>query len=431
MESALSPTEQPDTTTGRRNEWLLVSFTGSTNVADAVTRVSLPLLTLRLTHSPIVVSGVAAVFSLPWLITALHIGVLVDRTNRRSLMVMAETARLISVLVVLGAVLGDAVSIPLIYAVALSLGVSEVVAMLSAASIVPAAVPRDRWQVANTRITAMEYLFNTFLGSPVGGLLVAAGFAFAWGVTGVLYLTGAILLSFLVGQFAPAPAGQRRAAHLEIKDGLRFLWSHKLLRTMAGMIAAIAGCWAAWYALIPVYAVGGPLGLNARQYGLLLACLGIGGVLGTILVGPINRLLGRRWAMFAVIIGSSLLVGVPALVPPAPGSAWAIGAAAFVAGAGGTLWTVNSRLITQSFVPDEMLGRFNAASRVLSWGMAPVAAAAGGALAQLVSYRAAFASFAVLCLLMIRPFLRVVTPGAIAEVDRPIRATAAPAASVD
>jgi MFS family permease len=261
----------------------------------------------------------------------------------------------------------------------------------------------------------------------VGGLLVAAGFAFAVGATGVLFVIGAVLLFMLVGNFAVESSKPRRPAHVEIRDGLQFLWDQRLLRTMAALIAAIAGSWAAWYALIPVYAVGGPLELDARQYGLLLTCLGAGGVFGTILVGPVNRLLGRRWAMFVVMIGSALLVGIPAVLPAAPGSVWAIGAAAFFAGAGGTLWTVNSRVITQSFVPNEMLGRFNAASRLVAWGMAPVAAAGAGALAELVSFQVAFGTFAVLCLLMIYPFLRVVTADAIADVDRPVLAEAAPA----
>src|SRR6266480_4226418 len=50
-----------------------------------------------------------------------------------------------------------------------------------------------------------------------------------------------------------------------------------------------------------------------------------------------------------------------------------IGVAAFIAGVGGTMWTVNSRVIIQSAVPNELLGRFNAASRLVGWGMTPIA----------------------------------------------------------
>src|SRR5512139_702415 len=53
---------------------------------------------------------------------------------------------------------------------------------------------------------------------------------------------------------------------------------------------------------------------------------------------------------------------------------------------------------TQSFVPPDMLGRYIAASRLVSWGMTPIAALAAGALAQTVGFRLAFGTFAALCL---------------------------------
>lgn len=400
-----------------RNEFLLVTFTGATNVADAVTKVALPLLALHRSHSPLMVSAVAATLSLPWLVTALHVGVFVDRLNRRSLMLGAEAGRFTAVGVLLLAHLAGLLTLPLIFAAAAVLGVAEVVALVSAGSIVPAAVPRRRWEKANTRITAMEYLCNGFVGAPVGGLLVAAGFAAALGTTAAVYALGAGLLAMLVGEFRPAPRAGHRPVHAEIRDGLTFLWNFKLLRTMALLITVLAGCWAAWLALIPVYAVGGPLALDAGQYGFLLTCLGAGGIAGTALVGPVNRLLGRRWSMFLDIIGSFALAAAPAVLPARPGSAWGIGAAAFVAGAGGTMWTVNARLLTQSFVPPDMLGRYIAASRLVSWGMTPVAALAAGVLAQTVGFRVAFGIFAVLCLAMAYPFLRVVTAEAVAGVD--------------
>jgi len=404
---------------GRRNEWLLISFAASTNLADAVTRVTLPLLTLQLTRSPGAVTAVTAVSSLPWLVTALHVGVLVDRVNRRSLLVGAEAARLASVGVLLGAFLAERLSVPLILVVAAVLGVADVVAGIAGTSIVPAAIPKARWQRALARITGVEYLANGFVGAPVGGLLVAAGFAVALWAAGLAYLAGGILLALLVGNYAVRRTTEPRPAHVEIADGLRFLWRSTLLRTMALLITVMAGCWAAWIALIPAYAVGGPLGLSPEQYGLLLTCLGAGGVAGTLLVGPVNALLGRRWSMFADVVGTTALVGLPAVLPAEPASAWPIGAAAFVAGAGGTMWTVNSRLIVQSVVPDDMLGRFSAASRTVAWGMTPVAAATVGILAEVFSYRIAFGTFAVLCALLVYPFFRVITTDALDQAAEP------------
>jgi MFS family permease len=111
-----------------------------------------------------------------------------------------------------------------------------------------------------------------------------------------------------------------------------------------------------------------------------------------------------------------VLVAVPALVPAARASALAVGAAALVAGVGGTMWTVNSRVIIQTLVPDDMLGRFSAASQMIGWGTAPVAAALAGVLAQYAGFHVAFGVFAVICLLIVIPFLRVVTSDALAQV---------------
>lgn len=416
----------PAQTRAGRNEWLLVSFTATTNIADAVTRVTLPLLAVRLTRSPGLIALVAVLMTLPWLVTALHIGVFVDRKNRRTLMFGAETARMLAIGVLLTAYLAHSVRLPLIYVVAVALGVAEVVAMTSGASIIPSAIPRVRWQTAASRITAVEYLCNGFVGAPIGGFLVAAGFAVALGTSSVIYVVGAVLLALLVGNFAVTPTKQRQPINVEIRDGLMFLWRHTLLRTMALLIAVMAGCWAAWMAIIPAYAVGGPLHLDGREYGFLLTCLGAGGVTGTVLVGRVNKLLGRRWSMFVDIIGSFALVAVPAVVPAQRSSAIPVAVAAFLAGVGGTMWTVNSRVIYQTLVPNDMLGRFSAASRLVGWGTTPVAAAIAGVLATTVNYRVAFGVFAVVCAALVIPFLRVVTAAAVAEVDKPAPAEPSP-----
>ncbi len=67
-----------------------------------------------------------------------------------------------------------------------------------------------------------------------------------------------------------------------------------------------------------------------------------------------------------------------AALPAVTTQVWAVAADAFLRGVGGTLWTVNSRTIPQRLVPDELLGRFSAASRLFSWGAMPLGARAYG-----------------------------------------------------
>src|SRR5215216_7330311 len=104
---------RPEPAKPRRNEWLLVAFTGTTHTADAVMRVALPLLATTLTDSPALVAAVVVMLALPWLVTALHVGVYVDRMNRRSLMVGAEFTRMASIAVVAIAYAAGMVSLPL------------------------------------------------------------------------------------------------------------------------------------------------------------------------------------------------------------------------------------------------------------------------------------------------------------------------------
>jgi hypothetical protein len=69
-------------TSARRNERLLVAFTALTNMADAITCVALPVPAVSLTSSPGLVALVGVPDSLPWPDVTLHVGALVDRTDR-------------------------------------------------------------------------------------------------------------------------------------------------------------------------------------------------------------------------------------------------------------------------------------------------------------------------------------------------------------
>ncbi|GAA3797504.1 hypothetical protein GCM10022226_16060 [Sphaerisporangium flaviroseum] len=145
--------------------------------------------------------------------------------------------------------------------------------------------------------------------------------------------------------------------------------------------------------------------LDARAYGLLISAIGVGGLAGALLTSVVNRLVGMRWALFLDLVGTFVMMIVPAVLPVP----WAVGAAALVGGMGGTLWTVNSRVIAQTVVPGHLLGRYGAASRLLGWGALPVAAGLAGLLAELVGVRMTFAVFAGTTALLFVPFLRAVT----------------------
>ncbi|MFJ6632456.1 MFS transporter [Streptomyces sp. NPDC091376] len=414
-----TPQEAPPRDVSNRNTTVLVTFTAITNLADGVTKVVLPLMATRLTDSPAQVAGVGLTLTLPWLLVALHVGVLVDRFDRRLLLWIADIARMLVVAALLFLSLQDAVTILALYTGGLVLGVAEVVALTSAATLVPSAVAPAGQERANAWVAGAETACNEFCGPFVGGLLVAAGASVALGWTGAGYLIGTLILVLLVGRFKPKADDTRPAGTVNqrIGEGIRFLWQQRLLRLMALALTVLSACWGAWLALMPLVATS-LMDLDAREYGMLLSALGAGGLVGALTVTTVNRVLGRRWSMFADLVGTAAMVATPVIST----NLWVVAAGAFLGGMGGILWTVNSRTISQRLVPDAMFGRYNAAARLFSWGAMPLGAGLVGVLAEWLGIRTAFAVFTVATLLIIVPFLRTVTPQALAEADAaPVR----------
>ncbi|WP_394427818.1 MFS transporter [Streptomyces sp. SGAir0957] len=401
---------------GRRNTVVLLVFTAVTNLADGVTKIALPLMATQASGSPAQVSAVSLTLSLPWLLAALHVGVLVDRLDRRRLLWAANALRLLAIGSLIPLVAADTVTIVVLCGAGAVLGIAEVIALTSASALIPALTPPEGRERANTWIAGAETVCNEFAGPFVGGLLLAAGTGVALGATWTAYLVASLIVILLVGRFRAAreDGGGVEAApatvRLQIAEGLRYLWNHVLLRTMALILTVLCACWGAWLALMPLFATS-VMHLNAREYGTLLSALGVGGLAGALAVSRVNRLFGRRWVMFADLIGTLAMMAVPALTT----DLCAVAVAAFLGGMGGTLWTVNSRTLAQRLVPDALLGRFSAVNRLFSWGAMPVGAGLMGLLAEWFGLRLAFAVFAVSVALTVPPFLRVMTRPVLAE----------------
>lgn len=400
--------------TSTRNTTVLVVFTAVTNLADGVTKVALPLMATALTTSPASVAGVSLMLTLPWLLAALHVGVLVDRVDRRRLLWLANTMRVAAVLGLLVIATYDQTTLLVLYAGGLALGLAEVIALTAAAALIPDAVAPVGRERANAWVAGAETVCNEFCGPLVGGLLVAVGAAVALGATTAGYVVGLATLLFLVGKFRMRRAtdAPRASVHAQIGDGLKFLWNERLLRFMALVLTVLCACWGAWLALMPLVATT-VMGLDATGYGIVLSALGVGGLVGALAVRPLNRVFGRRTVMFADIAGTFAMVAVPAVTT----NLWAVAIAAFLGGTGGTLWTVNSRTISQHLVEAQMMGRYNAVAKLFSWGAMPLGAGLVGVLAEMFGLRLAFGVFAVATALLVVPFLRVVTPSAFDEVD--------------
>jgi MFS family permease len=120
--------------------------------------IAAPLYVASRTSSPLIVSGATGVSWLPWLLFALPGGVLVDRVDRRRLMVVIDWTRVAAMAVLAAAIATGHGSIALLYAVLFVINTGEIVFRSASQAMIPAVVPRARLERANGWLTGGDTL---------------------------------------------------------------------------------------------------------------------------------------------------------------------------------------------------------------------------------------------------------------------------------
>jgi MFS family permease len=366
-----------------------VASTGS-NLGDGVVLAALPLLGATYTNDPLLIGGLTVAAGLPWLGFSLVAGALVDRLDRRRLMVVVDLVRAGAIGLLAHAVVLDVDGLLWVYAVTIVLGVGETLFDTAAQTILPAVVGPANLETANGRLFAAQVVTNQFVGPPLGGLLFAAWVPGPLLLDAATFLASSALLATLPGSFrAERSAGSRLSG--EIAEGLRFLWDQRAIRSLA-IGAAVINFGTAATASLSVLLATEELGLSPVGYGVLLGAGAIGSVAGSTASSKLARRMSRSGALIFSIAGiaaSSLLIGT------APSS--------FVAGAGFALfgfasdvWNVIAVSHRQRVVPDRLLGRLNAAYRLVAYGALPLGALCAGALARYQGIRAPYLAGAAL-----------------------------------
>jgi MFS family permease len=352
---------------------------------------------------------VAFAVRLPWLLFALGAGVLADRLDRRQMMIWANLAR-VAVLggLVITALL-NVVTLPLIYLAALLLGFAETLADTAGSTVLPSVVKTKDLEKANAHLVGVTTVTNEFIGPPLGGALAALSLALAFATSSALYLAAAVSILLMTGSFRPTSTAKAPMLS-DLLDGLRFVWNDRLLRALVIIVAVMNVGWSAWASIMVLYVVApGPGGLSEVGYGVMLTSIGIGGLAGTLLAVPLVKRFGRRWAIGADIIGTFVMLAIPALTA----NAWAIGAAAVIGGIGGAMWGIVVSSIRQQVVPNDMLGRTSGVFRLFGYGALPIGAALAGFVAETFGIPMVFALCAALTLLLFVPFSRSITTSAL------------------
>jgi len=355
------------------------------NLGDGAMLAAGPLLVASITKEPAAVGAAAFVQQLPWLLFALFSGVLVDRLDRRLMIVAADTFRAV-VLVALGvAVLLGTSPLWAIYLALFLLGTAETLADNASGALLVSAVPKDHLGKANSRLFASATI-QQLGGPPLGALLFAAGAGIPLFFDAVTFAAAAALI-VRVAVRPPLPDRSTRGAlWQEVHEGVRWLWQHSGVRTLALSILVMNITFCAAFATWVLFARE-RLGLSETQFGLLIAVGAVGGVLGM----PTYHFLEPRVGSVTLLRAGLVIETTVHLVLALTRNPWVAGVTMAVFGVHAVVWGIVSTTTRQLVTPDALMGRVNSVYLLASVGGAAIGSALGGVLAQQFGLAAPFA----------------------------------------
>jgi len=354
-------------------------------LGSGLTTIAVPLLIASRTRDPLVVSAAFGVAWLPWLLFALPGGVLVDRVDRRRLMIVIDWSRVAAVGVLAAAIAADRASIGVLYAVIFLVNTGEVVFRSASQAMIQAVVPRVRLERANGWLAGGATLSQGGLAGPLGGFLFVVAASAPFFVNACTYAASAVLIGLVAGTYRPSPAaaagdgGPRRVrpVRAEIAEGLRWLLRQRMLRTMAVLIGLLNLTLVAAISVLVLLARE-RLGLGSVGYGLLFTCEAAGLFLGSVFG---DRIIKRVTATWTIRVGLLVEAGTHLVLATArSGSVVAI--ALFAFGMHGALWTIVSNSLLQRLTPPAMLGRVVSSTLFIAAGGNCVGALLGGVIAS-------------------------------------------------
>lgn len=367
----------------------LVAATGISSFGDGLVTAAFPLLALGLTRNALVIGGLAAATRLPWLVVGLPTGALVDRVDRRRLVLLTDLARAVVVGLVAAAVALHVAVLGELYAAAFLLGVGETIVFSASRSIVPLLAKGEAMVRANGQVSAARTATVQFAGPAAGGALFGLVRSVPFLGDAASYLASALLLRSAVAEADPdrtlGRSETRSSLRRDMGSGMAWFVRSPELRTLATIVSSFAFCQAAVLGVLVLYA-SRVLHLGATGFGVILALAGLGDVAGSLVAARVHSSLG---AAATVVAAGAVAAGGYLLLGSTTDRFLAVLALALEAAASsiGNVATLSTRY---RVIPAERFGVVNNAFRMVVIGLAPVGAVCGGALASAYGTKTTF-----------------------------------------
>ena len=373
----------------------LLTATFITNIGDGIRLATLPLLATTLTDSPLLVTAVTAAQFFAWPTFGPIGGVIVDRADRRRLIMFTQTWRALVMAVLAVAVATDSVAIWHLCLVAFVITVGEIQVDPSVVATVPTLVDMDDLDRANGRISTTETVSNDFAGGPVGAMLFAVAPWAPFLVDAASYLLSVLPFSRLPSQGKPPRIGPTRIGHgtedtssvwKEMGEGFRWLASHPFLRPWTQGVTVFNVGVAGAFSLLVLLVVDVLLA-SELAFGFVLAAAALGATGGALLAPRLTERISRA----SVVVGAAVVTGGSVLLASVVTETWQLIVVWIANGAAAGISLAIGRGFIQRYTPNELLGRTSIASRTITRTSFVIGALAAGAVADTSSVRVSFA----------------------------------------
>jgi MFS family permease len=376
----------------------LLASTAISVTGDGAFIAAAPLLAASLTRNPVAVSTVTAAFYLPWLLTGLLAGVLVDRWPRRPVLVAADLVRAVILTMLAALVFVRAANMLFLVTVVLLVGIAQCFFDSAAQATIPAVVGRDKEALTHTngRFWALDTVGRSLIGPPLGSTTFALNKTLPFLGDALTFFASAVLVSRLPR--IPASDGPREGLLTAVREGLQHLTHTRDLRVLAFSMGAYNFGYNLAIATFVLYAKD-VLRVADAGYGVLLAAMAVGGVIAGWRAASLTRRLSYRQVQAAAHLVQGLAWAGVALAP----NAVVVGVLFAFLGAGSSLASVAVGSARQALTPDKLLGRVVSAFRLFGLGAAGLGALVGGIVANWQGLRAPLLVAAALLILAAVP----------------------------
>jgi MFS family permease len=326
----------------------------------------------------------------PFLLFGLVAGVWVDRLRRRPVLIAADLGRMLLLATIPFAAAVGLLGMAQLYVVGFLVGVLGLFFAVAHASLLPAIVGPQRLVAANSTVFASDQVVAVAGPSMAGWLIRLVGAPAAIVFDAISFGLSALLLAWnRVTEVPVPPAAERRGIWMELREGLRFVWSTPIVRAVALAMGAYNLFGGIGAALFLLYATR-VLGVSPATLGVVLALGAVGGVVGAMAATRLARRLGVGPALIAslALVGiGTVLAPLAALLPGAASLLLAVGQTLF--GFASVIFSINAVSLMQACTPERLLGRMTASTRVVIAGTLPLGALVGGGIAHAFGITAA------------------------------------------